>query len=122
MLCNPKEIVDFNVDTGTLDQNTYARIQSIIRKKKPKECNFDSIELNELEIEIIRHLNELEETIQKSATELSPALIVNYVYDLVKLYNSFYQNHAILKAETEDIKNFRLFLSQCTSLVIKNCL
>jgi len=122
MLFNPKESVDFNGDTGPFVQYTYARIQSILRKEKPKEFNFDSIELNELEIEIIRHLNELEETIQKSATELSPALIVNYVYDLVKLYNSFYQNHAILKAETEDIKNFRLFLSQWTSLVIKNCL
>lgn len=122
MLFNPKESVDFNGDTGPFVQYTYARIQSILRKEKPKEFNFDSIELNELEIEIIRHLNELEETIQKSATELSPALIVNYVYDLVKLFNSFYQNHAILKAETEDIKNFRLFLSQWTSLVIKNCL
>lgn len=122
MLFNPKESVDFNGDTGPFVQYTYARIQSILRKEQPKEFNFDSIQLNELEIEIIRHLNELEETIQKSATELSPALIVNYVYDLVKLFNSFYQNHAILKAETEDIKNFRLFLSQWTSLVIKNCL
>ena len=122
MLFNPKESVDFNGDTGPFVQYTYARIQSILRKEQPKEFNFDSIQLNELEIEIIRHLNELEDTIQKSAKELSPALIVNYVYDLVKLFNSFYQNHAILKAETEDIKNFRLFLSQWTSLVIKNCL
>jgi len=122
MLFNPKESVDFNGDTGPFVQYTYARIQSILRKEQPKEFNFDSIQLNELEIEIIRHLNELEDTIQKSAKELSPALIVNYVYDLVKLFNSFYQNHAILRAETEDIKNFRLFLSQWTSLVIKNCL
>jgi len=122
MLFNPKESVDFNGDTGSFVQYTYARIQSILRKEQPKEFNFDSIQLNELEIEIIRHLNELEDTIQKSAKELSPALIVNYVYDLVKLFNSFYQNHAILRAETEDIKNFRLFLSQWTSLVIKNCL
>lgn len=122
MLFNPKESVDFNGDTGPFVQYTYARIQSILTKEQPKEFNFDSIQLNELEIEIIRHLNELEDTIQKSAKELSPALIVNYVYDLVKLFNSFYQNHAILRAETEDIKNFRLFLSQWTSLVIKNCL
>lgn len=122
MLFNPKESVDFNGDTGPFVQYTYARIQSILRKEQPKEFDFDSIQLNELEIEIIRHLNELEDTIQKSAKELSPALIVNYVYDLVKLFNSFYQNHAILRAETEDIKNFRLFLSQWTSLVIKNCL
>ena len=99
MLFNPKESVDFNGDTGPFVQYAYARIQSILRKEQPKEFNFDSIQLNELEIEIIRHLNELEDTIQKSAKELSPALIVNYVYDLVKLFNSFYQNHAILKAK-----------------------
>lgn len=122
ILFNPKESVDFNGDTGPFVQYTYARIQSILRKENPNEFNFDAIELNDLEVEIIRHLNDLEETIHKSANELSPALIVNYVYELVKLFNSFYQNHPILKAETEDVKNFRLLLSQWTSSVIKNCL
>lgn len=122
MLFDPKESVDFNGDTGPFVQYTYARIQSILRKEQPIDFNRDAIILNDAEIEIIRHLNELEETIQKSAIELSPALIVNYVYELVKLFNSFYQNHQILKADTADNKYFRLFLSQWTSLVIKNCL
>lgn len=122
ILFDPKESVDFNGDTGPFVQYTHARIQSILNREQPKDFDLNLIELNENEIEIIRHLYNLEETIQKAANELSPALIANYVYDLVRLFNSFYQNHSILKAENDNLKSFRLFLSQWTALVIKNTL
>ena len=122
ILFDPKESVDFNGNTGPFIQYTYARIQSILRKESPKEFDMNSIELNEAEIEIIRHLNNFEETIQKSAEDLSPALVANYVYDLVKLFNSFYQNYSVLKAENEDLKNFRIHLSQWVSNAISNSL
>lgn len=122
ILFNPKESVDFNGNTGPFIQYTYARIQSILRKEKATAFNESDINLNENEIEIIRHLNNFQENIQKAADDLSPAIVANYVYDLVKLFNSFYQNHPILKAETIDLKNFRLLLTQWTSHVIYNSL
>lgn len=121
ILFDPKESVDFNGNTGPFIQYTYARIQSILRKEKPAEFDLNLIDLNESEIEIIRHLYNFEETIQKAADDLSPALIANYVYDLVKLFNSFYQNYSILKAEHE-MKNFRLYLAQWVSNTIFSAL
>lgn len=118
ILFNPKESVDFNGNTGPFIQYTYARIQSILRKEQAGNFDEKSIILNDAEIEIIRHLYNFEENIQKAVEDLSPAIIANYVYDLVKLFNSFYQNHSVLKAETEDLKNFRLALTQWTSNVI----
>lgn len=120
ILFDPKESVDFNGNTGPFIQYAFARIQSILRKEKPQSFDLNSIELNEAEKEIIRHLNNYEETIQKAAAELSPALITNYTYDLVKHFNHFYQNHSILKAEEENVKNFRLHLALWTSNVISS--
>jgi len=122
ILFDPKESVDFNGNTGPFIQYTYARIRSVLRKSQPKNFDFNSIELNETEIEIIRHLYNFEETIQKAAEDLSPALIANYVYDLVKLFNSFYQNYTILKAENDNLKNFRLYLAQWVSHTIFSAL
>lgn len=122
ILFDPKESVDFNGNTGPFIQYTYARIQSILRKESPAEFDLNAIEINEAETEIIRHLYNFEETIQKAAEDLSPALIANYVYDLVKLFNSFYQNHSVLKAEEENLKYFRLWLSQWVSNAISNSL
>ncbi len=122
ILFDPKESVDFNGNTGPFIQYTYARIQSILRKESPQSFDLKEIELNESEIEILRHLYNFEETIQKAAEDLSPALVANYVYDLVKLFNSFYQNHSVLKAEDENLKKFRLWLSQWVSNVISSSL
>lgn len=122
ILFNPKESVDFAGNTGPFIQYTHARIQSILRKERPKPFNPEKIELNQTEIEIIRHLYDYKETIQSSASTLNPALISNYVYDLVKLFNSFYQNHPILKEENPDLRNFRLCLSGWTVGVISTSL
>ncbi|MFA5619816.1 MAG: arginine--tRNA ligase [Weeksellaceae bacterium] len=122
ILFNPKESVDFNGDTGPFIQYTHARIQSILRKEQPSDLNPELIQLNESEIEIIRHLHNFEEVIQNAADSLNPALIAHYVYDLVKLFNSFYQNHSVLKAETEALKSFRLHLSRWVANVISNSL
>lgn len=122
ILFNPKESVDFNGDTGPFIQYTHARIQSILRKEQPSDLNPELIQLNESEIEIIRHLHNFEEVIQNATDSLNPALIAHYVYDLVKLFNSFYQNHSVLKAETEALKSFRLHLSRWVAHVISNSL
>ncbi|WP_291090288.1 arginine--tRNA ligase [Empedobacter sp. UBA7494] len=122
ILFDPKESVDFNGNTGPFIQYTFARIQSLLRKESPKEFDANAIELNDAEKEIVRALYDFEDTIEKAATEMSPALIANYVYELVKLFNSFYQNNPILKNEDENVKNFRLYLSQWVANTIQNSL
>lgn len=120
ILFDPKESVDFNGNTGPFIQYTYARIQSLLRKETPQIMDWSSVELLPIEKEIIRMLNDFEDTIQKAAKELSPALIANYVYDLVKLFNSMYQNTPILKTENELEKHFRLNLSVLVANTIQS--
>ncbi len=123
ILFDPKESIDFQGNTGPFIQYTYARIQSIARKSDAeKAIDFSAIELSlhEKEKQLIKQLEQFPEVIQNAATQHSPALIANYTYDLVKDFNSFYQNVSILGADTDDEKNFRVALSQTVGQTIKN--
>ncbi|MFH4965091.1 arginine--tRNA ligase [Gaetbulibacter sp. M235] len=121
ILFDPKESIDFQGNTGPFIQYTYARIQSIIRK-----ADFDysktltDITLNEKEKELLKQLQLFPEVIQNAAEMHSPALIANYTYDLVKEFNSFYQNVSILGADDLNDKIFRVQLSKKVALTIKN--
>ena len=112
ILFDPKASVDFQGNTGPFVQYTYARIQSILRK-----AEFDyskeivGIKLHEKEKELIKHLEFFPDTIRQAAKQYSPALIANYTYDLVKGFNSLYQNVSILGEENQDKKIFRVQLS-----------
>ena len=119
MLFNPEESVDFNGNTGPFIQYTYARIQSLKRKYTAEVLIPKSIEITNNEQEIIKQLMEFPSTIQEAAANYSPALMANYVYDLVKEYNTYYQNTAILTAESKELINFRLGLSVKVGEVIK---
>ena len=121
MLFDPKESIDFNGNTGPFVQYTYARIKSILRNvgDTPKE-GYSNLKLHEKEKELIKHLMNYPNTIQLAAKNHSPALIANFSYELVKLYNSFYQNVSILKAESNDLKSFRIDLSLISSNIISS--
>ena len=138
MVFNPKESIDFNGNTGSFIQYTYARIQSVLRKadaeltlgvgsayaepqsKVPALQTIDSqIILSEKEESLVQFLSEFPATVKEAADNLSPALIANYTYDLVKEYNQFYHDFPILKEENEELKKFRLILSQNVGKVIK---
>jgi arginyl-tRNA synthetase len=120
ILFDPKESIDFNGNTGPFIQYTYARIQSILRKG-----NFDinqsvnNYQINEKEKSLIKQLQLFPETIQIAAQNMSPALIANFTFDLVKEYNSFYQSTPILNADTQEEKIFRTQLSYKVGLTIK---
>ncbi|MDY3536610.1 arginine--tRNA ligase [Riemerella anatipestifer] len=120
MLFNPEESIDFNGNTGPFIQYTYARIQSLLEKAgyEPKDLA-DDIEINAYEKELITHLGNFKTVISKAAETLSPAQLANYIYDLVKSYNSFYQNNPILNQEDAAVKNLRLKLSALTAKTIK---
>ncbi len=121
MMFNPEESVDFNGNTGPFIQYTYARIQSILRKATfdySKQVTFS--ELHEKEKELIKQVQLFPEVIQSAAENHSPALVANYTYDLVKEFNSFYQNVSILGEDNLDRKIFRVQLSNSVSQVIKS--
>ncbi|TXE07480.1 arginine--tRNA ligase [Gelidibacter salicanalis] len=121
ILFDPKESIDFQGNTGPFIQYTYARIQSILRKADAK-ATFDAttIELHQKEKELIKQLLLFPEVVQNAAEQHSPALIANYTYDLVKEFNSFYQNVSILGAENENEKTFRVALSRKVAVTIKS--
>ncbi len=121
ILFDPKKSIDFQGNTGPFIQYTYARIQSILRKAgEPKNLNFDKVELQDKEKEIIKFISQFPEIIQVAALQQNPGIIANYVYDLVKLYNSFYQSIPILATSDEEEKKFRIALSKKTGDTIKN--
>ena len=120
ILFDPKSSVDFQGNTGPFIQYTYARIQSIIRK-----ANFDysesisSVILHEKEKELIKQLELFPEVVQQAAANFSPAVIANYTYDLVKEFNSFYQNVSILGEKNQEKKIIRVQLSKKVADTIK---
>src|SRR5690606_20190352 len=106
ILFNPEESVDFAGNTGPFIQYTYARIQSILRKAAfdIPESDFVAIPLHPKEKELLKQLAQFPDVIQDAAKNHSPALVANYVYELVKEYNSFYQAVQILGADKETEK------------------
>ena len=121
ILFNPKESIDLSGNTGPFIQYTYARIQSILNKVEQVETNnFSEYKLNEKEKETIKCIKKYKDIIKVAEDELSPAIICNYLYDLVKTFNSLYQNHNILNAETPQSTSIRLQISLLTSKVIVN--
>ncbi|MEC3906950.1 arginine--tRNA ligase [Tamlana sp. 2201CG12-4] len=123
ILFDPKESIDFQGNTGPFIQYTYARIQSILRKANlSTHVKLSEVELtlHEKEKELLKQLQLFPEVIQNAAENHSPALIANYTYDLVKAFNSFYQNVSILGADNDNEKTFRVQLSNTVANTIKN--
>lgn len=114
---NPQESIDFQGNTGPFIQYTYARIQSILRRAETCELP-KSVSLHPKEKELIKLLSLFPEVVQNAADTYSPALIANYVYDLVKEFNSFYQNVSILGEEDPVKRSLRIHLSRKVGEVI----
>ncbi len=121
ILFNPEESIDLTGNTGPFIQYAYVRIQSILKKvNKDIDINLD-YSLNEKEKEVIKIIHDYPSVINNSYKELSPALLANYLFDLVKSYNSLYQNHHILNSESLDSTSIRLIISIKTSHIIESC-
>ena len=119
ILFNPEESIDLSGNTGPFIQYAYVRIQSILKKVNKDIVIDKNYKLNEKEKEVIKTIYEYPSVIITSYKELSPALIANYLYDLVRNYNSLYQNYHILNSETKESTSVRLIISQKTSYVIE---
>jgi arginyl-tRNA synthetase len=122
ILFDPQASVDFQGNTGPFIQYTYARIQAILRKS-PVEIEGEPLlkyTLHDKEKSLLKQLQLFPEVIQQAASNYSPALVANYAYDLVKEFNSFYQNVSILGADSTSEIRFRVQLSQAVATTIKN--
>ncbi|WP_204346273.1 arginine--tRNA ligase [Psychroserpens algicola] len=123
ILFDPKESIDFQGNTGPFIQYTYARIQSVLRKADSEYdvSNFSNLELHLKEKELLKQLEGFPEVVQNAAQHYSPALIANYTYDLVKAYNTFFQNVPIVIGNDNPTSiAFRIGLSKSVAHVIKN--
>ena len=124
LLFDPNESIDFQGNTGPFIQYTHARIQSVISKRGSKENSPEKYNsaLKDAEKDLLVILNKYPEVITVAAKEHSPALIANYVFELAKMFNKFYHEEPILKAEDEAVRQFRLELSAATASVIKKAM
>lgn len=122
MTFNPKESIDFNGNTGSFIQYTYARIRSLLRKAEELDITlpdtFAGLTISTKEQELIAKVAEYADVVEEAARTYSPAVIANYVYDLVKEYNQFYHEFSILKEENEELRAFRLALSDVVARTI----
>lgn len=123
ILFDPEESVDFQGNTGPFIQYTYARIQSILRKAPPEAAELaipQNLVLHQKEKELLKYLEQFPETLQLAAANYSPALLANYTYELVKQFNSFYQQLTILGEEDPDKLAFRVQLAGKVGEIIRS--
>lgn len=121
ILFDPNDSIDFNGNTGPFIQYTYARIQSLLTKSNYKKSKINNhIKINDKEKQLLKLLTIFPEIIKSAANNLNPALIANYIYELVKNYNSYYQATTILKINDDELKSFRLTLSYKAGSIIRS--
>jgi arginyl-tRNA synthetase len=121
MIFNPEESIDFNGNTGPFLQYTHARISSLINKKGSQvNYNWDQFELTKKERGLVILIAKFPQNIQAAATGLNPSIIAAYLYELAKGFNSFYQQHSVLNAETALIAAFRVDLCKEVANVLNS--
>ena len=136
MTFNPHESIDFNGNTGSFIQYTYARICSVLRKAKElafdvsgrlpthtpvteKELPVDT-PVTDKEEAIIQMLTEYPSVVKEAGDTYSPSCIANYIYELVREYNQFYHDYSILRETNEDVRRLRLVLSENVAKVVRS--
>jgi len=124
MLFNPEESIDFNGNTGPFIQYTYARIQSVLRKAADAAIEIPTqiseIEMNDKESSLIKILVAFPDVVKEAGINHSPALVANFVYELVKEFNQYYHDFTIMNEPDEEIRKFRLLLAKTIGQTIKN--
>jgi len=119
MVFNPEESIDFHGYTGPFIQYTHARIKSILRKEQPEE-NFETKKeaLLPAEKELIMLLENFPMVVEQSGNEQDPSHLANYVYNVAKCFNGFYNDLSVMNAESSEKKQLRLRICALTANVI----
>ena len=119
MIFNPEKSTNFEGDTGPYLLYSYARANSILKKVKAENSNFEIQDLESVEIKLIKKLENFQETLHKSYKEFNPALIANYSYELCQIFNEFYHECPVLHSDNSD---FRINLVKSFKQILKNSL
>jgi len=122
MLFDPKESIEFQGHTGPFVQYTHARISAILRRASADGINEVLSPIQKMhprEQILLAHLVRFEEVIVQAARDYSPALLAQYVYDLAKDYNGFYQELSMFNEPDDPLVTFRISLSRLTAKVIR---
>ncbi len=122
MVFNPEESIDLHGFTATFIQYAHARIQSILRRAEVEELpsiHDTNYEIQAAERDLLLHLEQLKAIIENAGKEYNPSVICNYTFKLAQVFNSFFDQHSVLKAEDDEAKNFRLHLASYTARVIE---
>ena len=124
MLFNPEESIDFNGNTGPFIQYTYARIRSILRKAADRKIELNrtviiNTEPGAKELQLIKIISQFPTAVKEAGEGYSPALIANYIYELVKEFNQFYHEFPMLAEENEEVRNLRLVIAETVGKTIK---
>lgn len=120
MMFNPEESIDLVGNTGPFIQYAHARIQSLLAKAGILTSFDSNVLLAEEEQQLIQLMTEFPNVLKQAGQEMAPSLVANYTYELVKLFNSFYQNVPILIEENKDLKMMRLFLAKNVAKIIRS--
>ncbi|HMM12611.1 MAG TPA: arginine--tRNA ligase [Bacteroidales bacterium] len=125
MLFNPAESIDFNGNTGPFIQYTHARIRSLLRKAESAKIALEMSEwslnsLPEKERALIKMLHQYSGVVSQAGENRSPALVANYLYDLAKEFNQFYQTEPVLREEDETKRSLRITLSKLVADTLRH--
>lgn len=123
MIFNPEESIDFHGFTGPFVQYTYARIRSILRKQQPDQnYKLSPSGLLPLEKDLLVSMEQYGVVLQQAAQELNPSLLAIFAFNLSKTFNSFYAEHSVASAESEEKRQLRLRICSMTATVIRSSL
>ena len=123
MIFNPEESIDFHGFTGPFVQYTHARIKSILRKESGVRSQESGVgSLLKLEKALIVKLEQYSTIVEQAATEHNPSVVAIYAFELAKAFNTFYTEHSVMNAESDEKKQLRLKLSEMTSNVIASAM
>ncbi len=121
MMFNPEESVSLNGDTGPFVQYTYARCKAVLRKAGNYQKQLESTSLEDKERGLLKALMDFRPMADAAAAEMNPSAIANYCLDIAKLYNQFYHDHPILKAEGA-VRDVRLALTEITADTLRTAM
>jgi arginyl-tRNA synthetase len=121
MSFNPKETIDLSGHTGPFIQYTFVRIKSLLNKYQDlnNEFSIENLKINSKELEVLKCISNFPDILAQSAKELAPYLLANYLYSLVKSYNSFYQDYPIMTEKEDSLRNFRIQMSKLVAEIIE---
>lgn len=114
----PEESISFDGYTATFIQYTHARISTMLKKAGQKNKAASLVNFNDEEQKLIKTLLNFPNIIDKAALEYNPSILSQYLFDLAKNYNNFYQHHSVINAENEDLKQNRINISMQTKKVL----